>query len=133
MILSSEKTMMKQKLLIIEDDKNMRNLLRLEFFDEGYHVMTATDANNVFDILSRCQFDLIMLDLKMPGMNGIEALAKIKERNRFLPVLIHSGYCQCEKRLLAWPAVEYIVKSGNLNPLKKKVKKQLAIRQTLFC
>ncbi len=118
--------MMKQKLLIIEDNKDMRNLLRLEFFDEGYLVMTATNANEAFDFLSQCQFDLVMLDLKMPGINGIEALTKIKKRNRFLPVVIHSGYCQCDKSFLTWPAVDYIIKSGNFNPLKKMVKKHLA-------
>ncbi len=124
--LSREKTMTKQKLLIIEDDKNMRNLLRLEFFDEGYHVITATDAENAFDILRQCQFDLVMLDLKMPGMNGIEALTRIKEHNRFLPVLIHSGYCRCEESFLNWPTVEVILKSRDFKHLKKMLKKHLA-------
>jgi DNA-binding NtrC family response regulator len=122
---------MKQKLLIIEDDKNMRNLLRLEFFDVGYQVMTSTDASDAIDILNQCQFDLVMLDLKMPGMNCIETLTKIKKRNRFLPVLIHSGYRQCEEIFLTWPAVECIVKSGNVNSLINMLKKQLANSQTI--
>jgi len=67
-----------------------------------------------------------MLDLKRTGINGIEALTKIKKHNRFLPVVIHIGYGQCDASLLTWPAVDNIVKSGDFKPLKKMVKKHLA-------
>ncbi|MFH2131290.1 MAG: response regulator [bacterium] len=115
----------KKKLLIIDDDKNMRELLELEFTDLGYLVNTAENAFKGLQSLRDEIADLVILDIKMPGMDGIEALEKIVSIKRELPVVIHSAYSHFKENYLTWSAVAYVIKSGNLDELIQTVEKQL--------
>lgn len=115
----------KKRLLIIDDDKNMRELLGLEFKDHGYDVVTAENAFEGMRILKDENVNLVILDIKMPGMDGIEALEKIVSIQRDLPVIIHSAYSHYKENYLTWSAVAYVIKSGNLNELIETVAKQL--------
>lgn len=115
----------KKKLLIIDDDRNMRELLELELTDQGYDVTTADNAFDGMRILKDQSADLVILDIKMPGMDGIEALEKIVSIKRELPVVIHSAYSHFRENYLTWSAVAYVVKSGNLEELIETVHNQL--------
>lgn len=108
-------------ILIIDDDKNMRELLELEFTDLDYSVITAASALKGLQILKDKPVHLVILDIKMPGMDGIEALEKIVAIQRDLPVVIHSAYSHYEENYLTWSASAYVVKSGNLTELIQKV------------
>ena len=66
-------------------------------------------------------FNLIVLDIKMPGMDGIEALGRIIGTQRSLPVVIHSAFSHYKDNYLTWSAEAYVVKSGDLTELKTKV------------
>ena len=66
-----------------------------------------------------------MVDIKMPGMNGIEALEKIVSTKRELPVIIHSAYSHFRENYLTWSAVAYVIKSGNLDELIQTVKNHM--------
>ena len=81
-----------KRILVIDDDVHMRELLELEFTDLGYQVTTADNAFLGLQSLKDEMVDLVILDIKMPGMNGIEALEKIVSTKRELPVIIHSAY-----------------------------------------
>ncbi|MBU4407351.1 MAG: response regulator, partial [Proteobacteria bacterium] len=70
--------------------------------------------------------DLIILDINMPGINGIDVLRQIKEMNSSLPVILSSAYQEFKQDLATWASDEYIVKSSNLDELKAAVKKHLA-------
>lgn len=115
----------KKRVLIIDDDKNMRELLELEFTDQGYAVMTAENAFDGMQILKDQSSDLVILDIKMPGMDGIEALEKIVSIKRELPVIIHSAYSHFKENYLTWSAVAYVIKSGNLDELIQTVARHL--------
>jgi len=115
----------KKRLLIVEDDKNMRELLQLEFTDHGYSVLTAENAFEGMRTLKEENVDLVILDIKMPGMDGIEALEKIVSIKRNLPVIIHSAYSHFRENYLTWSAVDYVIKSGNLDELIQAVAKHL--------
>ncbi|MCP4750891.1 MAG: response regulator [Proteobacteria bacterium] len=113
-------------LLVIDDDKNMRELLGLEFGDRGYRVILSESAFTGLQILKDEKLDLVILDIKMPGMDGIEALEKIVSFRRELPVVIHSAYSHYKENYLTWSAMAYVVKSGNLEELMQTVDKLLA-------
>ncbi len=108
-------------LLVIDDDENIRDLLSLEFTDLGYKVITAENGFSGLQILKNHKISLIILDIKMPGMDGIEALEKIMSIRHELPVVIHSAYSHYKENYLTWSAMAYVVKSGNLDELIKTV------------
>ncbi len=108
-------------ILVIDDDKNIRELLTLEFTDLGYAVQTAENGFNGIQMLKENTVHLIILDIKMPGMDGIEALEKIMSISRDMPVIIHSAYSHYKENYLTWSALAYVVKSGNLDELKSTV------------
>ncbi len=110
-----------KRLLVIDDDQNIRELLSLEFEDLGYSVRTAVSGLDGIQILKDQVIDLIILDIKMPGMDGIETLERIMSIRKELPVVIHSAYSHYKENYLTWSAMEYVVKSGNLEELKKTV------------
>ncbi|OGG97091.1 MAG: hypothetical protein A2508_09540 [Candidatus Lambdaproteobacteria bacterium RIFOXYD12_FULL_49_8] len=118
-----------KKILVIDDEENVRELLKLEFLDLGFEVMTANSAFNGLQVLKDHKMDLVILDIKMPGMDGIEALEKIISTQRGLPVIIHSAYSHYKDNYLTWSATSYVVKSGDLTELTAKAKEILANKE----
>ncbi len=116
---------MKKKLLIIEDDRNIRELMQLEFVDSGYKVVAVENAFKGLEAFRENKIDLILLDMKLPGMDGLEALEKFLVVDKGLPVIIHSAFSDFQDNYLSWKATDFIVKSGNLDPLKESVRKHL--------
>lgn len=113
-------------LLVIDDDSNIRELLSLEFTDLGYRVFAAENGFEGIKILKDQEVHLVILDIKMPGMDGIEALEKIMSIKRELPVVVHSAYSHYKENYLTWSAMAYVVKSGNLEELIRTVEKLLS-------
>ncbi len=116
------------KILIVDDEANIRALYETELEDDGYEVRSASSAEEALDILSKENFDLVILDIRMPGENGISALEKMMVKNRDLPVLINSAYPAYRDNFLTWLAEDYIIKSSDLGALKKKVAETLEKR-----
>ncbi|MCP4298358.1 MAG: response regulator, partial [Proteobacteria bacterium] len=100
---------------------NIRELLTMELTELGYDVIAVDSAFNALKNLKDNPFDLVILDIKMPGMDGIEALEKIISTQRSLPVIIHSAYSHFKENYLTWSAAAYVVKSGDLNELKETI------------
>ncbi|HPN29974.1 MAG TPA: response regulator, partial [bacterium] len=72
--------------------------------------------------------DLVILDIQMPGINGIETLDEILTYNKQLPIILHSAYSNYKDNFMSWAADAYIVKSSNLDELKKQIIKILKNR-----
>jgi DNA-binding response OmpR family regulator len=119
-----------KKLLIVDDEKHLRLLYKTEFEAEGYQVDTAADAKEALDLFEREHYDLVILDIRMPGMDGIEALGKFLGRDKKLPVIINSAYDSYKDNFMSWSADSYVIKSSDLTELKQKVKESLG--ETLF-
>jgi DNA-binding response OmpR family regulator len=109
-------------ILVVDDDEAIRTLLQEELMEEGYQVMVATDARDALKKVEKEQLDLVILDVRMPGMNGLEALPRILGLKEGLPVILNTAYTQYQESFMSWAADAYVVKSSDLTQLKAKVK-----------
>jgi DNA-binding response OmpR family regulator len=115
-----------KKILLVDDEESIHLLYREEFEEEGYEVHSAlrgADALEKFKIISP---DLVILDINMPDMNGIEVLRQMKEIKSDLPVILSTAYHEYKQDLGAWASDEYIVKSSDLSELKDAVRRYLS-------
>lgn len=112
-------------ILVVDDDEPIRMLLREELIDEGYNVLSATNAREALKMVQEEALDLVILDIRMPGMDGLEALPRILGLKEGLPVILHSAYTQYQESFMSWAADAYVVKSMDLSELKAKIKELL--------
>jgi len=115
-----------KKILLVDDEDSIHLLYREELEEEGYEVHSALSGEEALDKLKIITPDLVILDINMPGINGIDTLRQIKEKNPTLPVILSSAYQEFKQDLSTWASDDYIVKSSNLSELKAAVKKHLA-------
>jgi DNA-binding response OmpR family regulator len=116
------------KLLVVDDDKNLRLLYEQELTDEGHEVTLAGSGPEALEYLRTARPDLIILDISMPGMDGIEALGKILAKDKSMPVILNTAYSTYKDNFMTWSADAYVVKSGDLTELKAKIKDVLKTR-----
>jgi DNA-binding response OmpR family regulator len=116
------------KLLVVDDDKNLRLLYEQELQEEGHEVNLASSGPEALDYLKAQRPDLIILDISMPGMDGIEALGKILAKDKTMPVILNTAYSTYKDNFMTWSADAYVVKSGDLTELKAKIKDVLKTR-----
>ncbi len=111
-----------KRILVVDDEEAIRTLLQEELQDEGYEVMIATNARDALKMVQTETLDLVILDIRMPGMDGLEALPRILGLKEGLPVILNSAYTQFQESFMSWAADAYVVKSSDLTELKAKVK-----------
>ncbi len=118
-------------ILIAEDEKNMRQGLQELFEDDGYVVETASDGNKAAKKIQQRSYDLVVTDIKMPGMDGMKVLKKIKDSSPHTPVIMITGYGTIENSVEAMKlgAYDYITKPFNLEEVKLVVEKALQFRK----
>jgi len=80
------------RLLVVDDERNMRNTLRDILEDEGYCVETAESGEAAVDACRRDQFDLVLMDIRMPGIDGVEAYRRMRGVGASAPVILMSAY-----------------------------------------
>ena len=77
-----------ESILIVDDEKNYPPVLSAVLEEEGYESLTANSGKEALEILKQSEVDLVLTDMKMPGMDGIELLEKIKAKDPDLPVIM---------------------------------------------
>ena len=117
--------MTKTKILVVDDEENIRLLYGEELREEGYEVETARDAYEADEKVAAFHPDLITLDIKMPGIDGIEYLRKFREAGNTTPVVLCTAYSDYKKDFKIWASEAYVVKSFNLDQLKATIKEVL--------
>jgi DNA-binding NtrC family response regulator len=115
-------------ILIVDDEEGLREGLGKLLEDEGYAVLCAETGEEALEILQQSRIDLVLTDMRMPGMDGIELLKKIRERYGELGVIILTGYGQIESYIEAmnFGAIEYVSKPFKVKELKFIVNKVLS-------
>ncbi len=120
------------RILIVDDDDNQRLLYRELFEDAGYEVVEARDGREAVARVVSDAPDAVVLDINMPGMDGLHTLLRIHELNRTLPVVLNSAYAIYKDQFISWIADAYVTKSSNTAELKQAVQSLLARRQLLL-
>ncbi len=118
------------RILCVDDDANYLELARQELEEEKYEVVTAQNGPDAIKRVQERGIDLVVMDIKMPGMDGLEAMSQIFKitRNR-MPVILNSAYSSYKDDFRAWSADSYVVKSGDSTELKREVRRALERRQ----
>lgn len=117
-----------KKILIVEDEKPLARALSLKLQSTGFMVTTAFNGVEAIDVLGKDHFDLMILDLIMPRMDGFAVLKKLKEKQIKLPIIVSSNLAQAEdiERAKALGAEHYFIKSNvSLNEIIDNIKKIL--------
>jgi DNA-binding response OmpR family regulator len=108
--------------LIVEDEPHLSLLYELELRRAGFATLTAGDGRACLDNLLSMDIDLVILDLRMPGMDGIDLLARIRGLDRSLPVVINTAYSDYANNYLTWSADDFVVKSSDVSDLVARVR-----------
>jgi two-component system response regulator (stage 0 sporulation protein F) len=114
---------MKKKILVVEDEEVLIFLYEEELKAEGYDVLTTRDGGEAIKKLEEESPDLVVLDIVMPVMDGMEALGRILRKDKNIPVILHTSHEHYKDDLMSWAA--YVVKSSDLTELKQKIRKLL--------
>ena len=120
---------MSVKILVVDDEENLRFLYERELMDEGYEIILARDGRECLDMVTQHSPDLIILDIRMPRMDGLEAIGKIIEINKDIPIIINSAYSTYKDDFMSWAADAYVVKSYDLDSLKNTIRDVLEKKQ----
>jgi two-component system, response regulator, stage 0 sporulation protein F len=115
------------EILLVDDDPNHRELYSRRLKRLGYAVRTAESADRALEEVSDSSPHVVVLDLAMPGRDGLSLLQELVALDPSLPVIIHTAYPAFRDNYLTWTADAYIEKSSDLQPLSRAIAR--AIRQ----
>jgi DNA-binding NtrC family response regulator len=109
-----------KRLLIVDDDKDIRSLLRDFLTDLGYNVTEASEGREALNLFRKERHNLVISDVRMPGMNGMDLLKWIKSISPKTPVLLITGYrpTKSQEEAMATKADGYLIKPFELERLR---------------
>jgi two-component system, NtrC family, response regulator AtoC len=116
-------------ILIVEDEAKMRRLLELNLGEDGFTTFSAGDAESGLKLLRENSIDLVVTDLKLPGMNGLEFLQAVKHQNAALPVVVMTAFGTVETAVEAMKAgaSDYVLKPFSLAEMRMVIHKELDV------
>ncbi len=113
-------------ILVVEDERNLRVLYEQELERLGYRVLGASGGREAVDIVANEDVDLVVLDIGMPDMDGLEAMRKMLDKRRKLPVILNTAYPGFQESFQSWSAEAYVVKSGDIGELVNEIEAALS-------
>jgi two-component system response regulator PilR (NtrC family) len=115
-------------ILVVDDELSMREFLKILLEKEGYEVSTASEAASAIELIKDQNFDLIISDIKMPGMGGLTLLEKIKQINSSLPVIMITAFASPDNAVTAMRsgAFDYITKPFKVDEIIKIIKSAIS-------
>jgi len=114
-----------KKILVVDDEESIRELYRADLSDEGYEVELAVDGRQALVLLESFLPNLVTLDIKLPDIDGIEVLRRIREKNATIPVVLLTAFGEFRQDFNTWASDAYIVKSHDTTELKDTVRRLL--------
>lgn len=122
--------MSKTRILIVDDEKALRLLYATDLTASGYQVDVAAGAAEALDKVDNKKYDLIILDIEMPDMSGMEALELLRKKSPDTKLLINSAYSIYKSDFQSWLADDYLVKTSDLSILKDTIERLLKCQST---
>jgi two-component system, response regulator, stage 0 sporulation protein F len=111
------------RILLVDDEEHIRLLFKEELEEEGYSIDLASNGFEALEKLKAERFGLVVLDIKMPGMDGIQTLNEIKKIDKDQPVILCSAYGEFKQDFSSWVSDAYVVKSADTRELKDAIRK----------
>jgi DNA-binding response OmpR family regulator len=118
-----------EKVLCVDDDLSLLRLYQEELTEEGYRVIVAKDGKEALKKFERESPNVVVMDIRMPVMDGIETLTALLGKDRQIPVILNTAYPQYQENFMTWGAEAYVIKSSDLTELKKKIREVLNRRK----
>lgn len=120
---------MSGKILIVDDQYGIRILLNEVFQKEGYQTFQAANGFQAIDIVVNDKPDLIVLDMKIPGMDGIEILKRVKQIDKSIKVILMTAYGELDmiQEAKQLGALMHFAKPFDIDELRNAVRKQISV------
>ena len=118
-------------ILAIDDDDSLRRVVQYNLAEEGYRVITAADGPSGLEAYRREAVDVVLTDIRMPGMEGIELLARLKAMQPELPVIMLTAFGTIDSAIEAMRlgAFDYLTKPFSRDQLRVSVRKALEVAE----
>jgi len=118
-----------EKVLCVDDDISLLRLYQEELTEEGYKVILAKDGKEALKKFEKESPHVVVMDIRMPVMDGIETLTAMLGKDRQIPVILNTAYPQYRENFMTWGAEAYVIKSSDLTELKEKIRQVLNKRK----
>ncbi len=118
-----------EKILCVDDDLSLLHLYQEELCEEGYKVILAKDGKQAMEKFTEEKPQAVVMDIRMPLMDGIETLNAMLGKDRQIPIIFNTAFPQYRQNFMTWGAEAYIVKSSDLTELKRKIREILDKRK----
>jgi len=120
-----------EKILVVDDEQSMTQFLGIVLRKEGYSVTTVNNGKDALERTRAEDFDVVITDIKMPGMDGIQLLQGIKKHDPSLPVVIMTAYASQQSAIDAvnLGAFQYLIKNAKNDEIKLVVRNALEMRR----
>ncbi|HUK99446.1 MAG TPA: response regulator, partial [Nitrospirota bacterium] len=99
-----------KKILVVDDEEHIRELYKMEFEEMGFKVIAVSDGIQALAMMDTEKFDIVTLDMRMPDIDGIETLRKMKKKDSSLPIIICTAYEEYKQDFGSWSSDAYVVK-----------------------
>ena len=116
------------KILFVDDDASLRTVVPFALKRDGYDIATASDGYEALDMFAKEKYDLVVQDVRMPGMDGLELLSRLKSENGDIPIIIMTAFSNWDVAVEAMRlgAFDYVKKPFDNDELRNIVKRALA-------
>ena len=119
------------RVLVVDDEAVVTSLVRDALEEEGHNIETAPDGPVALELVRQKDFDLVISDIRMPGMDGIELISRIRDLQPGVSVIFMTGYADLNsaKNAIKHGAIDYIMKPFELSEIRQAVNKAINLRQ----
>jgi len=116
---------LKNRVLVVDDEQGVREFYKDFLMDNGFEVLTATNAREGLKIAGNNNLDVVLMDIDMPGLSGLDALKELREIDDKIPVLLLTAYERYKRNFASLYADEYIVKDKKPDFVLRKINERL--------
>jgi len=120
-----------KKVLCVDDNPSLLQLYHDELTEEGYKVILAKDGQEALKKFEHDIPDVVIMDIRMPGMDGIHAMTTLLGKDRGTQIILNSAYPMYRQNFMTWGATAFVTKSSDLSELKQKIREALKNRERL--